>query len=187
MQKKLSQGVQDALTDFAKLSRPLTNKPLVQACSLFQKDPDCFYFQSNDSNANVFLKPGITVEREFGIILPQLHDFLVQNREIFNLHNSDYYVPVARKYRRLEGRNALKTELEVQLVRLIVQKGDVTIKTQIPVDLNAKQVHARVTTMIQDHFKEPKADYTLVFKSGSHLSELKPDKLEFRFLFPGHL
>lgn len=41
--------------------------------------------------------------------------------------------------------------------------------------------------MLQDHFNEPRADYALILKSEGTLTELKPDKLEFRFLLPGHL
>ena len=88
------------------------------------KPKDGFVVTSQNLSLDVFLKPNIAYEVNYEIILPQLHQLLVDssNSRAFNI-DLESYVPILRKYKRLHGKLALKTMLEVHfnLVRLEIE------------------------------------------------------------------
>ena len=128
----------------------LTNRCLVRASSSFvnsNKSDLNFSFLSSgkDKSLNVIVKPSITFEKDYEIILPQLHDFLTNQKSsnYFNI-SQDAYIPILRKYRRLHGKEALKTWLEVNYLLICVKVNEERIITQIPVDWTIKQVVERI-------------------------------------------
>lgn len=60
---------------------------------------------------------GLKHQKDFEVILPDLHDFVMQNQKAFGIDPS--YIPIPRNYMRDE--NSIKCTLEINYLQLEVR------------------------------------------------------------------
>jgi hypothetical protein len=105
---------------------------------------------------------------------------------MFNVHKSEF-APIFRKYRRLDDRFALKTELDLQYIKTAVRYGSHKMIVQLQVDMTIKQVINRIKKLLSEISSEPKDNLMVYLILDSQLYELRSEFIDFKTLFRDNL